>query len=92
MTKIDPPQNNPSRPGRRAPLSVGTGHTGNPCEYPGCTDKNASLSTLWERPDQDHDFGGTNRELRCREHWGMEAVQLRLRQQPGARVAHSPLP
>ncbi|WP_017599869.1 hypothetical protein [Nocardiopsis lucentensis] len=34
---------------------------------------NASLSTMWERVDQDHDFGGTNRELRCREHWGLEA-------------------
>lgn len=61
---------------RRRPLSVGTGNTGNPCEYPGCTDKNASLSTIWERSDQDHDFGGTNREPRCREHWGLDAPRI----------------
>lgn len=66
----------------RRPLSVGTGNTGNPCEYPGCTDKNASLSTLWERPDQDHDFGGTNRALRCREHWGLEAPRVPRPREP----------
>lgn len=60
----------------RRPLAVGTGNTGNPCEYPGCADKNASLSTIWERSDQDHDFGGTNRELRCVDHWGKDAPRI----------------
>jgi len=69
--------NDPPRPrGRRRPRAVGNGHTGNPCGYPGCDDRNASLSVMWERPDQDHDFGGTNRELRCREHWGMEEPRM----------------
>lgn len=66
----------------RRPLSVGTGNTGNPCEYPGCTDKNASLSTMWERPDQDHDFGGTNRELRCVDHWGKDAPRAPRPREP----------
>ncbi|WP_017574759.1 hypothetical protein [Nocardiopsis kunsanensis] len=63
-------------PQRRRPLATGTGHTGNPCEYPGCTDKNASLSVLWDKPDQEHDFGGTNRVMRCAEHRGMDVPRV----------------
>lgn len=37
---------------------------------------------MWERPDQEHEFGGTNRELRCRKHWGKEAPRKRKNSKP----------
>ncbi|MFD6949590.1 hypothetical protein A6A08_07410 [Nocardiopsis sp. TSRI0078] len=40
------------------------------------------MSVLWERPDQEHDFGGTNRELRCRRHWGREAPRAPRPREP----------
>ncbi|NYH50422.1 hypothetical protein HNR06_000011 [Nocardiopsis arvandica] len=55
------------------PRLVGLGHTGVPCGYPGCGDRNASESVIRGRGDIDHDFGGTSMEPRCTEHRGMEA-------------------
>ncbi|WP_150240970.1 hypothetical protein [Nocardiopsis quinghaiensis] len=52
---------------------AGLGHTGVPCGYPGCGDRNASESVIRGRGDIDHDFGGTSMEPRCTKHRGMEA-------------------
>jgi hypothetical protein len=70
------PENN------RAPRLVGLGHTGVPCGYPDCEDRNASESVIRGRGDIDHDFGGTSMEPRCEQHRGLETPRPPRSQEP----------